>query len=42
MKIALGYPVFIVGLLVTAIILVAGQGEGTLRERIKAFAGGHH
>ena len=42
LKIALGYPVFIVGLLATAIILVAGHGEGTLKERIKAFAGGNH
>lgn len=42
LKIALGYPVFIVGLLATAIIVVAGHGEGTLKERIKAFGGGRH
>lgn len=42
MKIALGYPVFIIGLLATAIILVAGHGEGSLKERVKSFARGAH
>ncbi len=42
MKIALGYPVFIVGLLVTAIILVAGHGEGSLKDRVRSFARGTH
>lgn len=42
LKIALGYPVFVVGLLLTAVILVAGHGEGSLKDRIRAFAKGHH